>query len=251
MANTDVYALDFDGVICDSAVETAVAGWKAAIHLWADMPEVELPPQQKIEQFRAFRPILETGYETIIFMRLLHEGIELQVLINHFQRLKKQFLASCQYSVDELKKQFGVTRDNWINQDQQQWIAMNPLFPGVAARLRSLEERYSWYIVTTKQERFVQQILAANQVPISADRIFGLDRNASKETILAELLQQHPGQQLIFIEDRLPTLNSVISNQKLNSIKLKLAAWGYNTSEDRQGLDNTAIELIDLQAFLA
>ena len=30
MNNSIIYALDFDGVICDSAVETAITGWKAA-----------------------------------------------------------------------------------------------------------------------------------------------------------------------------------------------------------------------------
>ena len=33
-----LYALDFDGVICDSAVETAVTGWRVAQTLWDDMP---------------------------------------------------------------------------------------------------------------------------------------------------------------------------------------------------------------------
>jgi len=33
------YALDFDGVICDSAVETGITGWKSACTLWQGMPE--------------------------------------------------------------------------------------------------------------------------------------------------------------------------------------------------------------------
>ena len=33
-----IYALDFDGVICDSAIETAVTGWKVAQKIWQDMP---------------------------------------------------------------------------------------------------------------------------------------------------------------------------------------------------------------------
>ena len=39
MNNSIIYALDFDGVICDSAVETAITGWKAASSIWKDMPE--------------------------------------------------------------------------------------------------------------------------------------------------------------------------------------------------------------------
>ncbi|MFS8018469.1 hypothetical protein Hanom_Chr15g01392411 [Helianthus anomalus] len=44
----DLYALDFDGVICDSVRETAISCVK-------------------------LRPVVETGYETLLIVRLLLE----------------------------------------------------------------------------------------------------------------------------------------------------------------------------------
>jgi phosphoglycolate phosphatase-like HAD superfamily hydrolase len=250
MESNVVYALDFDGVLCDSAVETGVAGWKAAIQLWADMPATDIPPRAMTDQFRQFRPQLETGYETIIFMRLLHEGMALESLMANFEHEKQLFLTRYNLDPDDLKQLFGQTRDHWINQDEQQWVNLNPLFSGVAEKLKRLENQSPWYIVTTKQERFVKQILEANQITLPVERIFGLDRNASKETILTELLQTHQHTQLFFVEDRLPTLLKVANNPQLKSIKLMLASWGYNTALERQGLDSCAIELVDLEAFL-
>ncbi|WP_411727104.1 hypothetical protein [Methyloglobulus sp.] len=71
-----IYALDFDGVICDSAVETAITGWKAASGILGDIPKAV--PQEMIGRFRLVRPIIETGYEAILAMRLLQleEAVE-------------------------------------------------------------------------------------------------------------------------------------------------------------------------------
>jgi len=49
MNNSIIYALDFDGVICDSAVETAITAGKRQA-AFGDMPKAT--PQAMIDQFR-------------------------------------------------------------------------------------------------------------------------------------------------------------------------------------------------------
>ena len=82
MTHSTIYALDFDGVICDSAVETAITGWKAAGTLWGDMPTAA--PQAIIEQFRLIRPMIETGYEAILAMRLLYLEESIEAICNDY-----------------------------------------------------------------------------------------------------------------------------------------------------------------------
>jgi len=41
MKNT-IYALDFDGVLCDSVIETAISGYKIAQIVWTDMPKTSI-----------------------------------------------------------------------------------------------------------------------------------------------------------------------------------------------------------------
>ena len=171
MKQTIIYALDFDGVICDSAVETAITGWKAASTLWDDI-NTPLPPQNLIEQFRLIRPLLETGYEAILIMRLLQNGeTESSLLATYSEKIQHTLNASNQ-SIAALKQLFGKTRDNWINNDMAEWIKMNPLFPSVAKKLQAFDNQTQWYIITTKQERFVTQILNANHINLSTDKIF-------------------------------------------------------------------------------
>lgn len=61
MQQPPIYALDFDGVICDSAVETAITGWKAATFVWPDMANT-VPEEKHIEKFRELRPQLENRF---------------------------------------------------------------------------------------------------------------------------------------------------------------------------------------------
>lgn len=249
MNNSIIYALDFDGVICDSAVETAITGWKAAGSLWPDMPKDV--PQAMIDRFRLVRPVIETGYEAILTMRLLYQGESTDSIYNGYAGKIQRLLNEAQVTVDDLKKLFGETRDLWIAADLSDWIIKNPLFDGVAEKLRRLEQRCLWYIVTTKQERFVKQILKANKIDLADERIFGLDRNLSKTEVLKGLLKNHPGEKTIyFVEDRLPTLLNVLKNKELAGIKPIFALWGYNTAEDKARAAAQTITLKGLDDFL-
>ncbi|CAA9892206.1 conserved hypothetical protein [Candidatus Methylobacter favarea] len=248
MHNSIIYALDFDGVICDSAAETAMTGWKAAGRLWDDMP-IDTP-QAMIDQFRIIRPLIETGYEAILAMRLLYLGKTAEAILSGYAGKIQNLLEQAQVTTGELKNLLGETRDVWIDNDLADWVDRNPLFPGIAARLQQLGEQNTWYIVTTKQERFVKHILKANAIELAEQRIFGLDRNMTKPEVLKTLLKAHPGQTIHFLEDRLPALLNVLKNDELDSVKLTFALWGYNTAEDKALAEQHAFISCQLEDFL-
>ena len=249
MNNPIIYALDFDGIICDSAVETAITGWKAAGTLWKDMPKA-VPPA-KIDQFRLIRPMIETGYEAILAMRLLYLEESIEAISCGYGDKIQALLNEAQVTVDDLKKLFGETRDVWIASDLDDWVMMNPLFDGVANKLQKLGEQCPWYIVTTKQERFVKQILKAHAIELADERIFGLDRNMSKVEVLKRLIKAYPNATLYFVEDRLPTLLNVLKIDELASVSLIFALWGYNTVEDKAQAAEQPFTLQQLEDFLA
>lgn len=248
MTKASLYALDFDGVICDSAVETGITGWKVASQLWQDMPKQT--PSDMIDRFRQVRPVMETGYEAILIMRLLFEGASPQSLLDNFTDAIQAIIEQKQLNTDQLKQLFGDTRDHWISHDIDDWIAMNPLFDGVADKLRQIDPKQC-VIITTKQERFVSHILEANLISFAAERIFGLDRKMNKPDILNTMLNDYPEHSILFVEDRLPTLINVIADKRLSKVVNLFADWGYNTQQDKQQAQkNTAITTIDLIEFV-
>ncbi len=239
-----IYTLDFDGVICDSALETGISAWKTASKIWDDFPST-LPTTEQSAQFRQARPIMGTGYEAILIARLLHDGETVEEIMSDYQAKIQKIIADSALTVAGLKKVFSETRDQWIKEDLDNWVEKNPLFPGINEKLRSLSKQGLWYIITTKQERFVKQILKANQIELAAECIFGLDRNMSKEDVLIDLLAKHPEQKIYFIEDMLPALLKVMNNNKLKTVKLFLALWGFNTVQDKMDAEALPIELIE------
>jgi len=244
MDQTPIYALDFDGVICDSAIETAITGWKVASQLWSDMAGT-VPTEQHIDQFRQLRPMLETGYESILFMRLLQQGESVESIKINIAN----FLKELSGDTDALKKIFGQTRDQWIDNARAEWLEMNPLFAGVADKLQQLNGS-PWYIITTKQERFVEEILKVNQVHLEPENIFGLDAKMSKQAVLLALQEKHGDTPLCFVEDRVQTLVDVLDTPKLKTLKLQLADWGYNTQQDKELAKTKGIPLVSLADFL-
>ncbi len=243
-----IYALDFDGVICDSAIETAITGWKVAQTYWPEMQQTHIN-NKLISAFRQVRPYIETGYEAILIMRLLYNKIDIADLCTHYEQHISKLLTKEKLEPTSLKKAFGTMRDQWIEQNEQDWLDKNPLFSGIAEKLRALADN-QWYIITTKQERFVQRILAGSQIELAAKRIYGMDRRMSKPQVLEELSIKHAKQNIIFVEDRLPTLNNVLDNPALQQLSLQLVDWGYNTSQDRESIVGTRIRLITQDEFL-
>lgn len=246
MNNATIYALDFDGVICDSAIETGISGWKAACQLWKDMPKTV--PEDMVELFRQVRPIIETGYEAILTMRALYLGASVESLYQGCADTFKNLMQEAQVDSNDLKKLFGDTRDQWIAHEKAAWVQTNPLYQGVAEKLLQLTPG-TWYVVTTKQERFVKMILDAGNIDLPEQNIYGLDRNMSKIEVLKVLQEHHPQQTLCFVEDRLPTLEKVKQVPELANVQLFFATWGYNTAEDKQQAITQGFTQLQLGGF--
>lgn len=243
---TMIYALDFDGVICDSAVELAMSGWQVARQIWSDMPESY--DQETLDAYRQVRPIIETGYETIPILRLLEQGTPVAEVVSGYPSLVSQTIQSANTDVAILKQMFGDFRDQWIARDEAGWLENNLLFPSITEKLKTLDGQI-WYVITTKQERFAQKILQANGINIPAERLFGMDRNMSKQEVLEGILREHR-LPITFVEDRYQTLTGVLKNPALSSVLLQLADWGYNTEKEREIAPQLAIEVVSIERFL-
>lgn len=249
MNSKTLYALDFDGVICHSAIETAGTAWIAAQTLWPDM-QGEVITESRIQDFLKMRPCLEYGYEATLIMRLLYQQTGMEEDCSNYQIQTQKLISDNGFNVEALQILFGRTRDSQIQQDEAAWLDNNPLFDGIAGKLKNLNTE-DWIIITTKQERFVKKILQGHDIELADDRLFGLEKNLSKQTVLENLIEEYPNCPIIFIEDRLPTLLGVLKNPALESVKLQLVDWGYNTLNERELARQQNIEVIALGDFVA
>ena len=245
-----IFALDFDGVICNSAAETGCSGWKAAAALWPQDCPSPLPPQELLERFCALRPCLETGYQAIPMMRLLMDGVAVQEITASFSEQIQQCMAKHKLEKEELVRRFGNARDKWIGDNLEEWLAMHTFYPGVVDALKTaLGAGLQIHILTTKQERFVQALLSGCGIQFPSNRLWGLDKHAPKENIL-QALRENTKATIHFVEDRLETLRRMERLHALESVRLYLADWGFVLpSSIEEAQNDSRLQVIALEEF--
>ncbi|MBT7303777.1 MAG: HAD family hydrolase [Victivallales bacterium] len=232
MPPANVLVLDFDGVLCASAQETAVSAWRAGQRFFPEWSGPE-PSDEAIAAFTAVRPILETGYQSILLMKRIVDGVPVDEIRAFGSAAAEELVATLGLERTELIAAFGGARDAWIEADLPDWLSRHDFFPGTLERVRErLADDTPVFIATTKQERFVEALLAGQGIELPTERIFGLDARKKKEQVLRELSAQFPESRLHFVEDRIDTLRRVQACPELAGVQLYYADWGYGLPAD-------------------
>jgi phosphoglycolate phosphatase-like HAD superfamily hydrolase len=252
-----ILALDFDGVICDGMLEYFQSTKRAYRHFWPleDLNELEF----FAENFYRLRPLIETGWEMILLLRALVLAVPEAEMHHHWSELIKRLLTQENLEPVLLAKTLDQVRDEWINEDLDGWLNLHRFYPGVIERLKSLLSSSTLlYVVTTKEGRFVQKLLADQGLELNRESIIGKEIKQPKYLTLQQLLEQHhlSPQELWFVEDLLPTLLLVNQQLDLTGVGLFLADWGYNTEAARNSLSSPSsqssfpkIHLLSLSQF--
>lgn len=233
-----VWALDFDGVTCDSVGESSLSAWKAASQLWPEVfrtPAAEARKAEVMDAMRAVRPVVETGYENVVQVRCLLEGVGVEAMLARWHDLLPDYMARWKLERGALVELFGATRDAWIEVDLQGWLAPNRIYPGMPEAMRALMAAHEVYIVTTKQAHFTHMILEQMAgIDFPEDRIFSQTVSGRpKSEVLAALERRHPGTTYHFVEDKLGTLEKVERLGSLAHWQLYFVQWGYSTAEEK------------------
>nr|XP_043619555.1 uncharacterized protein LOC122591355 [Erigeron canadensis] len=261
----DLYALDFDGVLCDSCGESSVSALKAAKVRWPELfTTVDSSMEDWIvDQMHTVRPVVETGYENLLLVRLLveikipslrkssvAEGLTIDGILENWSGLKPIIMEEWSENREDLVDLFGKVRDEWMEKDLATWVGANRFYPGVPDALKFASSKL--YIVTTKQGRFADALLRELAgITIPPERIYGLGTGPKVEVLkMLQMKPENKGLTLHFVEDRLATLKNVIKEPELNGWNLYLGDWGYNTQKEREEAETySRIHLLQLSDF--
>lgn len=246
------WALDFDGVICDSARENGHSAWRCAHALWPDEFPGSEAPAELLDGFCRMRPYLETGYQSPLMMLMLRRQMPLAAFSCEFEHHCDALSREKRMDRHALVEAFGAQRDRWIAADPAGWLASHGFYPGIIAALRAAQQRGTGLIIlTTKQERFVRLLLQGQGLDFPAERIYGLERQRRKEYYLEEYLQAG-NESFGFVEDRFATLTRVAAVPALQPVSLFFAEWGYSTPpEIADARRHARIRTLTLAAFTA
>jgi len=225
-------ALDFDGVICDGLLEYFQTAWRAYCRIWS--PSDKMPPEGLAESFYRLRPVVETGWEMPCVLRSILQGTPEAEILKNWSAICLELVQTERLVPVEVEQLVDRVRDEWITRDLADWLSLHRFYPGVIAQLQQLAaSEIDLYVVTTKEDRFVQQLFAQAGVDLSASQIFGKSVRQPKAQTLRQLQQRPGGSRIWFVEDRLKTLQAIAPQVDLQNVQLFLADWGYNTAGDR------------------
>lgn len=247
--------LDFDGVICNGLREYFQSSKRVYQQIWAGQTSAELDRQEA--NFSRLRPAIETGWEMPLLLRALMVGITPVQIEKNWSAVSQTLQTQENIDKSQLAPTLDQVRDDYIKNELNNWLGLHDFYPRVLGQLSHWLKTGSpeWiYIVTTKEGRFVQQLLKAQKVNFPLGQIIGKEIKQPKFKTLEQLLQKHqlPSSHLWFVEDMLTTLQSVAIQPQLKEAKLFLADWGYNTTITRELVKNQRhFHLLSLAQFSA
>jgi hypothetical protein len=241
----DILALDFDGVICRSAGEACVSGWKAAGRLWPERFR-GVVPAAVLGGFERVRPVMEVGFQAVLLVRLLHDGCPVEEILGHAPSLFSDLMRREALSRDRLVRLFGTTRDGWMAENLSEWIGYHGFYAGTVEAMN--QSACPAYIITTKEKRFAVALCAAAGLRLPEDQVFGLE-SGRKSMVLRQLARRHPNARIHFLEDRLGALLQADAGVGVD-LRLYWAAWGYHTrAESIRAAALADITVLSLEQF--
>ena len=221
-----VLALDFDGVICDSAREAFIVAVRAF---------AETFPEQRLGPDAELRPALFAGF--LASMPLGNRAEDYAVILAALatrrplpdQAAYDAFYASLERErLRAFHERFYLVRAAWAEQDRAGWLAHLAPYPGLCALLRRRAGDVRLAIATAKDRHSVRAILAAYGVDDLFPDGFVLDKEAGekKRAHVAQLAASAgcAPAEVTFVDDKVNHLEDVAAL----GARCVLAAWGYN-----------------------
>lgn len=265
LRENQIWCFDFDGVLCDSVVETGWSGLKTgqavapALFSAESLAACGLTEDELIKLFKGVRPMLETGFESTVLLYLCCKARKLQMtgecsdqasvtsVVAEMLRSKgmkaavAEFCQEAELDVESLKTVFTKMRREWTETDLSSWLEKHSFFTqAIEAVKLLLKKEQEVYIITTKQKEFALMLLQNAGLGIDvlpAEKVFGLGsvkkHKVMKQVVHQQIQRTNLWPRVFFIEDRLSTLVQSQSAGMPVHCSFALASWGYNTEEHR------------------
>ena len=242
-------ALDFDGVISDSAPECFVVGLRTYMDLSRDSQLVAAnsdllsgpaPPRERVEGDPLYGP----------FVELMPLGNRAEDFGIAFSALEARAAMPDQASYDAFRSQlseerlgafhrrFYEIRSALTEDDPGRWERLMGTYPEFLAVLRRRAADVDLAIATAKDRLSVLALLQSYGIDdlIPAERLLDKEMGVSKVAHLEHLQKQMGGtggrrgefSEMTFIDDKVNHLDSVASL----GVRCALAAWGYNGARE-------------------
>ncbi len=259
--NRRILVFDFDGVICNSIHDSFATALNTYIHIIDDhnLPLRTLLASDKVfkfekefpETFKSFSdlmPLASCAEDYFVLLFLIDQNRTDQIHDqNEFNHFKENFSPT---QLDEYHKAFYQIRTRMREDNLGKWLDLLLPFPGIPDTIRTLSNRFTLAISTSKDRPSV--VLLMERYGLSdcfkPENIFDKDLARSKRDHMIRLQTEYqvPFSQIHFIDDKVSHLLAV----RDLGVHNYLACWGFNSEREvrialKEGF--TPIQLKDIK----
>ncbi len=235
-----VLALDFDGVIWDSAGECFEVGWRAYKELFGS----DLSGEVNRRKFLEGRPHARTGHDFFLLLRLIETRPEVDLVRFPWP----EFVALRQALAEESARfntVFYQLRSKYRDQDFSLWASWQAPYPDLVALLDRWETRFlGTALATTKDQASAHALLQSSGRDWP---VFGKEFSLDKEQQIRGIAAKYGvgPEEILFVDDLLENLEQV----KPTGAYLAMASWGYNSPESRDEAAALGYPVVDTRGL--
>jgi len=242
-----VLALDFDGVICDSAREAFVVALRTYRRVLSPAFVRGERDEALFAEFVARMPLGNRAEDYAIALTSIERGRRLED-----QAAYDAFRAELDAAaLRAFHKQFYRERAAWMQRDSAGWHSQMRAYPGICELLRRRAGEVVLAIATAKDRRSVRALLTHYGVAalFPEDAVLDKETSASKREHV-RLIAERAGtalSEVTFVDDKVSHLEDVAGL----GARCVLAAWGYNGARERRIAEARGFLVCELADFEA
>jgi phosphoglycolate phosphatase-like HAD superfamily hydrolase len=225
-------ALDFDGVVSDSAREAFVVARRTYTDLRPASPLRHAPEDRLWRAFLALMPLGNRAEDYAAALAAIDAGVDDEITDQAAYDAWRE--AQDPAWLRAFHKRFYQVRDALSEADRDAWLAMLGPYPRLLEILRRRAGACEYAIASAKDRRSVGILLAHYGIAdlFAPDAIVDKEAGVTKDLHLAHLarLRGLDYGEITFVDDKVNHLDSVAPL----GVRCALAAWGYNGAREHR-----------------
>jgi phosphoglycolate phosphatase-like HAD superfamily hydrolase len=223
-------ALDFDGVICDSAREAFIVAVRTYRALLSPTFARDERDEALFAEFVALMPLGNGATDYAVALAAIERG-----LAPADQRAYDAFRATLDPApLRTYHKQFYRERAAWMKRDLAGWQAQMRPYPGICELLRRRAGEVALAIATAKDRHSVRALLTQYGVAdlFPDGSVLDKETSDSKRVHVTRIAERAgvPVSEVTLVDDKVNHLEEVAGL----GVRCVLAAWGYNGARERR-----------------
>lgn len=247
-----ILALDYDGVIADSALECLFVGFNAYLKInphtslfsgkeftFENFENMKNKNRKIIAQYMRLRPYVIDAFCWYVILHIMENNIRVKNQ-NEYNRIRSRLMGAYDKYVDYFyNERYKLQKKNF-----SRWLRLQRPYK-IAKSIKRLRKKYIITIATNNSEKSIRPFLRKYHIQVEA--VADCSISISKLKQLEFIKDKHKAgfPDIYFIDDQVAHFGKLL---KLG-VKCFLAAWGYSSDEQRKRAEKEGVVLLNEDNF--